>query len=235
MAADVLGNCFLCYTDSMAVYWTLFIHFVINALLLITTIGDVIGESPSFAWTGLSMPYQIALGSYALAGLPFIARGFYGVYHRMESTVRIYWFFLIACYIAELIWVAYSFIAQGPCRNVQTNNIGMPKAFGCGFLRGINIISIVFLVLVPLRFIMLLGSFVRDISLGVQCGVLGDLIETRDMKKHKSYYEREFDDDFACVHEQVGLLSAQGDGIVGRQIFGGTVHDTEYPPSRSWA
>jgi len=110
------------------------------------------------------------------------------------------------------------------------------QAFGCGFLRVLNIIVIAFLVLVPLHFIMLLGTFVKDISVQMEGSTLGDLVQPRDMKgklRRQRYYDQEFEQDFASLHEQVGLLSAERP--VGRSIFGGKSHDTEYPPSRDWA
>ncbi|CAE7436052.1 BIP5 [Symbiodinium sp. CCMP2592] len=97
--------------------------------------------------------------------VPIITAGLWGVYHRLESHVRLYWYYLVLSFFIDMYYVVDIFVLRDACVHLALevqNRQG--QAFACGVARSVSTASAVVLTLVFLYLIYIVWSWCEDVE-----------------------------------------------------------------------
>ncbi|CAE7237841.1 BIP5 [Symbiodinium natans] len=112
--------------------------------------------------TGTSQMFETI---WSLIGVPIIAAGLWGVYHRLEPHVRMYWYYLVISFLIDLVYVVEIFIARDACAHLAPEVQGRQgQAFACGVARGVSTASAVAFALTFLYLIYIVWSWCEDVE-----------------------------------------------------------------------
>merc|ERR1719261_777459 len=102
-------------------------------------IGNVLlAVSPTYDY-GTSTATQIFSAYWSLIGIPLCLLGLWGLYHKLESHVRIYLYYLIVSLIIDTCYMIDLFLMRDACVRLQlVSQLSSGKAFACGVARSIN-------------------------------------------------------------------------------------------------
>lgn len=133
-------------------------------------------------WTFAS---QMFYTGWCLVGVPIILAATFGVFQRIEANVRLYLFYLIACFLLDIIWVGYYTTVADPCHQAMGDIIGAAtEQFGHSFFCGaLQIASYFFLgvvILLHVYCLWVVWSFCEDVHLGGNGPNLSELLPNRD-------------------------------------------------------
>uniref|UniRef100_A0A7S0BCS5 Uncharacterized protein n=1 Tax=Pyrodinium bahamense TaxID=73915 RepID=A0A7S0BCS5_9DINO len=223
----------------VGVYFILALNLLVNTLFVIAVIYHVIYLDKSFSFTGGNLPVETSVAGFMLAGAPFIAAGFLGVFTKTEALVRTYWYYLVLLYVIILIWTVHSFaipMCMGCPHTSALSKFGVGSSFTCGIVRIINVICTIVFVAIPLDLVLIVLSHADHLAFELPID-LSAIRTTRNMnsftkpwldRHHRVQVEGHL---FKFTSASYGsAYEPQIDGFGGsRRIFNGTFHETTYP------
>lgn len=108
---------------------------MLHLLQCISTIATTSSSEPIvFAGMVIDTTTQVLNAAFALIGLPIIVGAGVGVLYRVESHLRIYWWYLAIGFILNTAYWGWSLASGQICRTVVSREVQrMGTAFVCGF------------------------------------------------------------------------------------------------------
>mmetsp|Transcript_79705 Transcript_79705/g.161479 ORF Transcript_79705/g.161479 Transcript_79705/m.161479 type:complete len:244 (+) Transcript_79705:155-886(+) len=235
-------NMFCCGCSlSWGVGCILFFHLLALLFFIVCTCSNIIGRTPLLfsSWSGQA---QLVATGFCLIGVPIILSAAWGLYQRIEINVRIYLSYLLLSFVVDAIALIYSLLCQDICvaaghlTNALEANFG--DAFLCGAFRTASYFVVAAVLLVEMYCLWIVWSACEDAHEGKSGPELSDLIPGKDpiIMKRKMIEE-------GPVGGIVGLSKSKLPGPYpspygaitsqGSTIFGGSTHETNYPPKGS--
>lgn len=181
---------------------------------------------------------QTALACFALAGLPIIIAALWGVYHGVETCVRLYLYYLVAAFVFDALYLLHHFFFHDDCEVMQDNMMmNEGRAWACGWFRMLDIAYIVLMLAIPAYFVFIVFSYCEDMTEGGAGPDLSDL--TLNVKRRR---QTAFGNDRYSTLNGMdkwyssGYGAAESAGHLGgsHTILNGSYHDIEFPPETSW-
>jgi len=221
----------------VGVYFILIINLLQNLFYVVTVTCNVILKVPSFGWNS-PLWNQTFNAAYCLFGLCFVASGFLGVRYKLEPHMRLFLYYLIGTFLINATYMAMYFFAEDSCSLLPDVLASQGSAFACGFTR---IMTISFMALVSViegYFVFVVWSYCEDLAVGGAGEGFQDLLDALDAQKAgKGGQFGSYADGLFGVGQSgegpfpVNYGSIATPGIGGSApIFGGSYHETDYPP-----
>jgi len=222
-----------------------------NVYYIATTAAMIIGGGGGGSMTSEpDLTKEVALTAFCLAGLPIIIMAFWGVFQRIETLIRIYYWYQLISIAINLYFVFEELIFSGPCESVKTNVQGSGQAAACGMARGMNTIIVAFTVGIESYFVFIVWSYCEDLSEGGSADI-GDLAKDslgRPISKAAMQKRRMAEDPYTSMQGLYGndggngglfglpgeygtvYSAAAADGVGGGKHIFGNFHEMKYPP-----
>jgi len=214
-------------------------HLAAALFYMVCVCSNLIFHSPVFfsTWTAHA---QLMYAAFTLLGLPIILSGLWGVYERVEVNIRLYLFYLMACFVVDASALVYFCLVDDVCDTVGSFVNLMASSFGEAFLCGAFRIFSYFMcatgIAVEVYCLWVIWSFCEDVHDGKNGPELWQLIPSKDgiIQKSKRPADGPYADIVGFAHTRLpgpygGVTVGEDDGSDGR-LFGGNNHDSEYPP-----
>lgn len=184
---------------------------------------------------------QTAFACFALAGIPIILAGLYGVRYGIEACLRVYFFYMLISFAIDAIYATDKFIFHHTCDEIPKIMAEQGRAWACGMGRLFDALSFFVWMAIPAYLIFIVFSYLEDMSEGGAGPDLSDLttIGKRKRQPHGSA------DPYSSVLGQSGWIDGEygatfghgrphASGLGGaKPIMGGQYHEMEYPPPAS--
>eukprot|EP00932_Pfiesteria_piscicida_P007050 SRR837773.17037.p1 GENE.SRR837773.17037~~SRR837773.17037.p1 ORF type:complete len:183 (-),score=21.78 SRR837773.17037:40-588(-) len=173
--------------------------------------------------------------AWCLMGLPVIGGALFGIAHRVETNIRLYLYYLMLCFVMDVVLMVHAVLSEDVCRvagtlvEVGASNFG--EAFLCGTFRTISYVAVAAGVATEVYCLWVVWSFCEDLRDGKSGPELWELLPARDdiIQKTKKAQEGPYGDIVGFAHSQVpGPYGTVGENT--STLFGGGYHDTAYPP-----
>jgi len=226
----------------------LFFHLAACVFYVGSACSNLIFHNPFFS-SSWSYNSQLLYTAFCLIGIPTIAAAAWGVASRIEINLRIYLSYLAISFLVDLGAMVYLCLIEDPCetvRSIVTSMTNGPaqwagEAFLCGAFRIASYVLMTGAVLVEVYCLWVVWSFCEDVHGGKNGPELSGLIPVKDsiVEKTKRPQEGPYAGIVGFAHSKVpgpypspyGSISTAG--MPGQPtIFGGTVHETSYPPEQ---
>lgn len=119
----------------VGVYVILMCHLVVSLLYVVSVSSNVIFHVPLLmsAW---SVQSQLVYAGFCLLGIPLIVSALFGVWYRIEVTVRLYLYYFMACFLVNSSGLVYICLIQDACASIGSFVTLMSANFGEAFLCG---------------------------------------------------------------------------------------------------
>jgi len=199
------------------------------------------------SWSG---QLQLLYTAFALVGIPTIFVAMHGLVMRLEANLRLYLFYLAFCVLVDMICMVYYCLVCDPCNTLAGILTAMRhgsaearsgEAFMCGAFRTMSYLGVSAVVLFEVYCIWVVWSMCEDVHSGKNGPELSELIPSKDAvtQRVKRVPEGPYDDIAGFAHMKVpgpypvpyGAIKTTGMPAQ-PTLFGGTHHDTNYPPGQ---
>lgn len=227
-------------------YFVLYSHLLFCVGLLSLISADLIFRSKNTLISGTSEDEMLWHAGWCMIGIPIIVSGIWGIAGKSEQNIRLYLYYLLACFVVNFVILSRTFLLEDFCNNGKaTTMTAMQANFGEAFMCGVFLIFSYFFVaaslLVQAYCLWLIWSLAEDIKHGSLGPELHELLPSRDgfVKRTKRDYA-ETGDIVGLAHAKLpgpypptntGYDSINSVGMPGQaKIFGGNNHEVNYPP-----
>lgn len=105
---------FCCLHLDTGIKVVLFTQTVMSLFYMVTTFCNIVLNMPTIGYN-MDQSTQAFNAAYALAGLPFLASGFSGVWFQVEHHLRVYWLWLGASTALETVFLIVGIVMDSPC------------------------------------------------------------------------------------------------------------------------
>jgi len=185
-----------------------------------------------FQYTFADIGVQTAFACFALAGIPIILAGLYGVRAGVEACLRVYFFYMILSFLVDVIYALDHFVFHHTCDELPKIMAVQGRAWACGMGRIFDLIAFATMLVIPAYLIFIVFSYLEDMQEG---GAAPDLSDLTSIRKRKSQPGHGGVDPYSTVlgqnHYSTGEYGSVPHGLGGnRTIMDGRYHDMEYPP-----
>lgn len=197
----------------------------------------VIGRWPSlFSYTFADIGVQTAFACFALAGIPIILVGLWGLRNGVEACLRCYLFYMILCFIIDLVYASDKFVLHHTCDELQKAGGQTGSAWACGMGRVFDITSFFLMMVIPAYLIHIVHSYCEDMKEGGSGPDLSDLTtigfrpkKNPGMDPYQSVLglNGNVDGEYGAFQFNQQKPSGLGGGA---PILGGKYHEMDYPP-----
>lgn len=114
---------------------------------------------------------------WSLFGIPVVAVGLWGVYHRIEPHVRYYLYYLIISVLIDMYYVITFSLNSDACQNVQLgSDVSNGKAFACGVATSMTLTTTAAIFLLAVWAIYIVWSWCEDAEGSAAAWALADLL-----------------------------------------------------------
>lgn len=165
------------------VYLILAWHLAADVLYIACAVGNLVSHDPTFSHTW-SYAEQCGMTAWCLVGLAFLLVGWFGVYKRVETCVRMYLYYMFGCFCIDLYIVLRTFIFQDACSSssglISLLNQDYGQAFLCGWYRIIAHLIVGTAIFTVSYVLWVLWSFADGLSSGLNLSDLSELLPHRD-------------------------------------------------------
>lgn len=196
--------------------------------------------SPTFFSTWTAHAQLFYLG-FSMMGIPIILSGIWGVTSRIEVNIRLYLYYLMACFVLDAGALVYFCLVDDVCDTVGSFVNLMANSFGEAFLCGTFRIFSYFLcaggIAVEVYCLWVIWSMCEDVHDGKNGPELWQLIPSRDnvIQKNKRAQDGPYADIVGFAHSPLPGPHPLPYGAIDPErenggLFGGTNHETAYPP-----
>lgn len=124
-------------STSFGVKSILVLHFLLNLRILGTAFGVVFSPTSQIV-DQEAMMIQLFYTAYALAGLPLILMALWGTIQKVETLVRVYFWYCALSIFIDMAYFVNDLLLSGPCQNLPSMLQAQGQAFACGFARVAN-------------------------------------------------------------------------------------------------
>lgn len=209
-------------------------HLVMCILYVISVCSNVIFHTPMLmsAWT---VQNQLLYAGFSLLGIPLVVGGLFGVYQRIEVNVRIYLYYLMACFVLNSSGLVYMCVIQDACTTigsfVNLMSASFGEAFLCGAFRIVSYFVAAGSIATEVYCLWVVWSLCEDMSDGKQCPELSSLLPLKEsvVMKAKHLQEKAQVGFTGFRHADLpgpypnpyGAISTENEGS---QIFGNTIN-----------
>jgi len=205
--------------------------------------SNLIAGQPTLG-SGWSAPSQLVYTGFCLMGLPIILAGLYGVVLRIEANVRMYFYYSTLSFVVNTVLAVYWCLVQNPCDTTGGLFRALSHSFGEAFLCGTLVIAsyaeVTCLVAIEVYCLWVVWSLCEDVHQGKNGPELSELIPSKDdaaIRQLQKHIDGPVAGIVGFANSKVpgpypnpyGAISTTGES--GRSIFGGTTHETNYPPA----
>jgi hypothetical protein len=149
----------------------LILHFISNVYYISNAASAVMYGMGTVS----NVTQTVWLTGWCLAGLPVILAAFWGVIQRVESLIRLYFWYQIVSVAIDMYFVVMNFVVRSPCQVTAAVVQGSGSAFSCGVARGVNVTSVSLIVGLQLYMIFIVWSYCEDLAEGGPYAI-GDLV-----------------------------------------------------------
>jgi hypothetical protein len=213
-------------------------HLFECVLTAVLTAVFIIGRWPSlFVYTFSDIGVQTAFACFALAGIPIILVGLWGVRHGVEVCLRCYFFYMLLSFIVDVIYATNKFIFHHTCDEIPNVMAQQGRAWACGMSRIFDISSFIMLMAIPAYFIFIVYSYCEDMTEGGSGPDLSDLTSTgfKAQRKHPGFdpYQTVLGlNDYVTGEYGATYFNQKAPaGLGGGQpIMNGKYHEMDFPP-----
>eukprot|EP00443_Scrippsiella_acuminata_P024920 CAMPEP_0115253712 /NCGR_PEP_ID=MMETSP0270-20121206/44814_1 /TAXON_ID=71861 /ORGANISM="Scrippsiella trochoidea, Strain CCMP3099" /LENGTH=217 /DNA_ID=CAMNT_0002669227 /DNA_START=178 /DNA_END=828 /DNA_ORIENTATION=- len=214
-------------------------HMAACLFYLCSVCSNIILLQPIFfsTWT---VHAQLLYLAFSMIGIPIIASALWGVLNRIELNIRLYLYYLMACFVLNSGALVYFFLVDDVCDTVGSFVNLMASSFGEAFLCGAFRIFSYFLcaggIAVEVYCLWVIWSMCEDVHEGKNGPELWQLIPSKDdiIQKSKRPQDGPYADIVGFAHTQLPGPHPSPYGAIDPEsesgIFGGTNHETAYPP-----
>jgi len=212
----------------VGVYGILLCNLLVNVAFIVATAGNLLWQDPRWTYTGGSLPMEVMLAGFCLAGLPFILAGFLGCLTRTEMLVRAYLNYLTLIYGLSLIWMITQFVKHVQCSAPAMVNFGgaATHSFACGAGRIAAMVCASVYLAIPINMIVMVHSYAELLAYCVDTDLSTITTMRKTPDESRPWQDvMEGPDAFAYGSVSKGALGFGGS----KRIFGGTYHSTHYP------
>lgn len=139
-----LASCCCGFPLDAGVKLVLVFHSATSMFYMATTILNLVMDQPTLGHR-LSPAMQCFNCGFAIATIPFIISGISGVSFKIEVHLRIYWLWLLICFVLDTVSVIIM-LMQNSCVNlpkVMYTQGGTGGSFACGIMRMGSILLVV--------------------------------------------------------------------------------------------
>jgi len=222
---------------SAGVKFILLLNLIQNVFYITTATSNIIFRIPTFGFQ-MNLVTQTFNASFCLLGIPFIVAAFQGVMRRLETHVRLYFYYMVVSFVLDMAVLMAYFLTEEPCSTLPAALRAHGSAFACGFTRIVTIGSVLLLTVIQMYFMFAVWSFCEELKAGGAGSGLPELLASRGKVNLKRSSRASPGDSlfgtgigggpgFPVAY---GSLAGPAMGA-GSGIFDGTYHETSYPPS----
>lgn len=232
-------------------YMILIGHLAANSVYIVAACVTIAASVPTFtAW--VSPAEQLWTVGWSMIGIPIIVSAIYGVMTRLDINIRIYLFYLLGCFVVDCTRTVSHFLFQDSCSETGETNASslfgdMSGVFGEAFLCGAIQIASYFIVAVVVMLeayaLLTIWSVCEEVKAGGLDPELAELLPGKAdvIQKLRRSQDGPYTDIIGLAHAKVpgpyprvgayDAISTVGIPSAGQTLFGGTHHETNYPPA----
>lgn len=250
---------------SFGVKLLLIMHLMNNFYFCSTIAISIIGGGTFLGSESLSrldvetanLSKNVAISGFCLVGIPIIFMALWGVFQRVETLVRLYFWYILASFLLDLGFIIQYFVVQNPCDSLPSRFQASGQAFTCGVARIVDGTLIALLIGIQVYFIFIVWSFCEDLAEngGIDFSDLGKDWQGKQLSpadlQRKMYHQHSFAEENDSIYGtlattsewktyQSGLFGftpqqtydyAVSSGLGGQKIFKvSDRHEMRYPP-----
>lgn len=169
---------------------------------------------------------QATVAGFGLVGIPVILVALWGVRTKNDVPIRLYGYYLLLCFVVDLVAFLGEFFMYSPCGTPGT------ASFACGASRILNSGSVGLMLGISIYLTFIVFSYAEEVSMGAGPD-LSDLLANAGMRRKQPLVGSEVMTTSVNNAEMYGTMTS--DVIVNgpTPIFGGGYHETNFPPG--WA
>ncbi|CAK9094666.1 unnamed protein product [Durusdinium trenchii] len=173
---DPVDSFLCCLSLDTGVKLLMWPHLVLLMYTVATAIENLIGQDNGTPGTS-----QMFETIWSLIGIPVILAGLWGVYHRIEPHVRLYWYYLVLSFAIDLVFIVDLFILQDACVHLKLEEAAQGgQAFACGVARSISSTAAVVSTIVALYLIYVVWSWCEDADGSTAADAVAALLDIAD-------------------------------------------------------
>lgn len=228
--------CCGCMLDQ-GIQFILFFHSFMNVFYIVTTVFNVCLDVPTPGYH-VSLAVQAFNCGFALAGLPFIVAGFMGVKGQSEVHLRMYLYWFLFTFCLDSVFMGVD-LFQNSCKTVPNILEQAGGSFACGFMRTISVFTMATYLGLCAYFWFCIWSRCEELRHGSSDAQLGKLLGQAILRERGMVYQHRSGlfgtGPILSAPVPVTYGSIASPGMFGSaRIFGGTVHDVNFPPMSAW-
>jgi len=214
------------------------LHMAANLWQILIAVLDIILKVP-YQIIALDYGDQTVLALIGLMGIPLVLCGYLGVYTEQEQPCRIYLYYCLLWFIADLACLTYCTIVFDPCGHMPGASGSSSQHKGssqiCGYIRAMLLGTAVLFSLLFAYLIFVIWSYCEVLRAGGTGYGLPALVQGKQVRSaHKSYSAAgifgtgrgTLQPVIPVVYGSIATPGAMG----GVAIFNGKKHQTDFPP-----
>lgn len=209
----------------------IFLHLCQSVFYIVTTFCNIVLKVPTFNFN-LNLSTQVFNAAFCLMGIPFIFSAIWGVMYRVETNLRLYLFYLCLSFGLDLVYIVVFFVIEDTCSNLPGALEQHGSAFACGSMRIFSVIFVLMITTIEGYFCFTVWSLCEDMKAGGAGQGLPQLLKGPSAGSGLSAFPGY--DSFSKGQLPGGYHHASYSNHPGfggsSRIFGGTNHETMYPP-----
>lgn len=220
-------------TLDQGISFILIFHSFMNFFYIATTVFNIVLDVPTPGYH-VSLAVQAFNCGFALAGLPFIVAGFMGVKGRNEIHLRLYLYWFLFTFCLDSVFMLID-LFQNSCKQVPLILEQVGGSFACGFMRTVGISTMATYLGICAYFWFVIWSRCEELRAGSSDAQLGKLLGQAIHRERGMVYQHRSGlfgtGPILSAPHPVSYGSIASPGMFGSaRIFGGTVHDVNFPP-----
>lgn len=140
-------------------------------------------QLPTYGYASSSTE-QIVTAVWAMAGIPIILVGLWGIYHGLEPHVRIYFYFFVVSVVFDTIYMLMWLFNEDACMYLKLEIwLHSGKALACGVARSTTIGAFVLVTLLAIYSAYIVWSWCEDMTNGGTAYVIANLLDSIEDRK----------------------------------------------------
>lgn len=207
-----------------------------NVATLAVAVLNVAFHNHAIEFAG-SLGAQTAIAAFCLAGIPIIVGGLWGVCHKAEAPLRLYWWYLVVSLLLDMYFIVDSLILRNPCLHLGGLIARNGQAFACGAARGMNLFTTATMLGISFYLAFVVLSHCEDLAAVGSGTTLSDLSYYGEVGQRKKLSAMDHivgdasryycGDAYGTAISQAALEGAEQGSV---PLFGNSYHQMQYPP-----
>jgi len=167
-----------------------------------------------------SLEKQAMAAGFGLVGIPVILMAMWGVRTKNEVPVRFYGYYLLFCFVADLVVFVGNLVVHSPCGGVSKEG----ASFACGASRIFSSSSFSLMLGICVYLTFIVFSYAEELSLGAGPDLSDLVANAGSHRKHPVVGSHIMTTDLDNAKMYGTMMSSP------TPIFGAGYHDTNFPP-----